>query len=429
MGWALTRVLAPGILAAVVWIIGASAQAASTESHGMGVREIPESFQQSTDFRSGPNLVRVAEADLPAITVEDADQGDWEAGTRDGLRRALTLQLARCQGQSQTATWDFAGKKVTRARYCVETAKWFLSKLDQVGSLNELYRLAHHELQWYRSVGRADTHDVLFTGYNYPELKVKRVADAVYRYPIYRQPSDLVQVRVNGSLVWRRKTSSGYVPYYTRAQIVAGALQGKGLEIAYADNPIDPYMLEVQGSGILKVLKDDGSEENQLVNYAAQNGATYVSLGKLMKDAGISDEYTNIQGIKKYFTQVHPEEWLKYSNQNPSQVFFQEAADGPYGSAGTLLTPKHSIAVDTSEFPMGAVALIQTKRPIHIEGDVATEWKDFAQFVVAQDTGGAIRSPGRVDIYYGSGHYADVASGQTDHTGNLYFVLVPDSSH
>jgi membrane-bound lytic murein transglycosylase A len=391
------------------------------EAHGIQILDAEEGGSHS-----GPNLKKIESADLPNMEVEDADLGEWEAGSRDGLRRALTLQLARCKTQSQTATWDFAGKKVTRARWCVKTTEWFLSKLTTVSNLNELYQLARAELEWYQSVGRPTTNDVLFTGYYYPVLKAKKKADAVYKYPIYRKPSDLVQVSVGGKMVWRRKVGKKYVAYYTRAQIVNGALKGKGLELGYADNPIDPFMLEVQGSGAM-LMQDSPTEEKVIINYAAQNGAGYVSLGKVMRDNGVPEEYINLQGIKRYFTE-NPDRWLEMSNQNPSQVFFKTDTDGPYGSAGVLLTPKHSIAVDTSEFPMGGIALIQTDRPAQIMGDQTTIWKPFAQFVVAQDTGGAIRSPGRVDVYWGSGDYAAVAAGQTANLGSLYFALVPEAA-
>jgi membrane-bound lytic murein transglycosylase A len=162
-----------------------------------------------------------------------------------------------------------------------------------------------------------------------------------------------------------------------------------------------------------------------IVNYASENGRPYSSLGKAMRSAGIDERYINLQGIKEYFTLLRPDLWEVFSNLNESYVFFKRGDLGPYGYSGAILTPKHSIAVDKFVFPMGAVGLIQTERPDQVVGDQVLSWKRFAQFVVAQDTGGAIRSPGRVDVFWGEGPYAEVAAGKTDRTGRLIFFLAP----
>lgn len=377
---------------------------------------------------ASPNLKPVPASILPTGSIDDLDQGDYEAGSRALLTSALKKQIEQCKQSNLSATWDFAGKKVTKKHWCVDTAQWFLDHLAQAKTLSEVYEKAKKELNWFQSIGRPDTHDVEFTGYFYPIYQAKKVQDSKFKYPVYRNPSDLVQVVINGTKVWRRKVGNQYVPYYTREEIANGALKGQGLEIGYLDNPVDAYMLEIEGSGALLFQETDKktTEVRQIVNYSSQNGYTYVSLGKLMRAAGIPEEYINYQGIKKYFTEVHPEEWLKFSNQNPSHVFFKEADAGPYGSSGAILTAKHSIAVDQGEFAMGAIGLIQTQRPATIEGNQATSWKTFTQFIVAQDTGGAIQTPGRVDVFWGEGQYAEVAAGRTDAVGSLFFALVPD---
>jgi membrane-bound lytic murein transglycosylase A len=384
-----------------------------------------ESIVSQTDGSASVNLKQITSAELPSGPIDDAEQGDWEAGSRAGLKTAITRQLALCQNQSATATWNFAGKLITRKQYCVTTAQWFLKKLDTVSSLGELYLAAKNELQWFQSTGKPTTHEVQFTGYYYPVHHAKRTADSEYKYPVYSMPTDLVQITVAGKKVWRHKVNGQYVPYFSRAQIVAGALQGKGLEIGYLNNPVDAFILEVQGSGALIFTNADGTETRQIVNFAAQNGYEYTSLGGVMRRAGVPEEYISLQGIRKYFTDVHPEQWTSMSNQNQSFVFYHKDTDGPFGASQAVLTPKHSIAVDLAEFPMGAIGLIQTDRPSQIDGDQATSWKNFFQFVVAQDTGGAIKSPGRVDIFYGEGNYAEVAAGRTDRLGKLFFCLAP----
>jgi membrane-bound lytic murein transglycosylase A len=248
-----------------------------------------------------------------------------------------------------------------------------------------------------------------FTGYYNPVYHAKLHRDAVYRYPLYRLPQNPM------------------LQTLSREEITRGGLSGKGLELAWLSNPVDPFMLQVQGSGAILLDSGEGVEIRQIINYAGQNGKPYVSLGKLMRAAGISEEYISLQGIKKYFLEVHPEDWEKFSNQNPSFVFFKKDENGPYGYSGAVLTPKHSIAVDKTVFPMGAIGLLETERPSRLTGQEPQEWKKFTQFVVAQDTGGAIRSPGRVDTFWGEGNYAEATAGHLDRGGSLYFVLVPES--
>jgi len=371
------------------------------------------------------NLKRVEMSALPELPIDEKTTENPEAGSKELLKQSLLNQVARCKAQSGTDTWNFAGKAIPRSRYCIETANWFLALFEKGLSLNEVWAKAKNELEWYQSVGKPDTGEVQFTGYYFPVYRAKKKADAVFKYPVYGMPNDLVQVNVGGVKVWRRKVGNRYVPYYTREEIANGALRGRGLELGFLSNPVDPYILEVQGSGAL--LFDDGSgkAQRQIVNYGGQNGYTYVSLGKLMRAAGIPEIYISLQGIQKYFTEVHPEEWPQFSNQNPTFVFFKKDSIGPYGASNVVLTPKHSIAIDQKEFPMGAIGLVQTERPFRIEGDQAYDWRPFSQFVVAQDTGGAIKSPGRVDIFWGEGTYAEVTAGRTDRLGSLFFALVP----
>jgi membrane-bound lytic murein transglycosylase A len=354
----------------------------------------------------GESLRKLNAGEIPEFQIDDSALGSREAGSRELFEVSLSRQLSLCS--SLTEVWDFAGESVPRERWCRDTVMWFLEQLKSGLSLNEIFAKAKSDLLWFESTGKPDTHEVQFTGYFFPVYPAKMVSDEVFKYPVYRTPPDLTR------------------PYFTRADIEdRGAIRGRGLEIAYLDNPVDPYILQVQGSGALLLQSEAGAIQRQIVNYAAENGRPYSSLGRAMRLAGIEEEFINLQGIKRYFTKVRPELWSYFANQNQSYVFFKTNDEGPYGYSGAVLTPKHSIAVDRTVFPMGAVGLIQTERPDQVEGDQAITWKKFSQFVVAQDTGGAIRTPGRVDVFWGEGAYAEVAAGRTDRTGRLFFMLVP----
>ena len=134
-----------------------------------------------------------------------------------------------------------------------------------------------------------------------------------------------------------------------------------------------------------------------------------------------------MQKIRAYLHD-HPEEAETVLNYNPSYVFFKIEQDGPIGSLGVKLTPGRSVALDRRLFPLAGLAFIETKKPL-INGDEKIHsWTDFARFMLNQDTGGAIKGPGRADLFWGDGIYAEIAAGHMQHDGNLYFlVLKPDA--
>ncbi len=131
----------------------------------------------------------------------------------------------------------------------------------------------------------------------------------------------------------------------------------------------------------------------------------------------------SMQKIREYLA-AHPEETPEVLNFNPSYVFFRLGDGGPYGSLGVALTPGRSLATDRRIFPRGALALIRTEKPL-LDGSGAIEdWAPFSRFVLNQDTGGAIRGPGRADLFWGNGEYAEIAAGHMKQEGELYFLIM-----
>ena len=135
-----------------------------------------------------------------------------------------------------------------------------------------------------------------------------------------------------------------------------------------------------------------------------------------------------MQKIRAYLND-HPDEMATVFNYNPSYVFFKLESEGPLGYINVLLTPGRSIALDRRIFPPAALAFIQTEKPVVDSAGQIDSWTDFSRFVLNQDTGGAIRGPGRADLFWGNGPYAEIAAGHLAHTGKLYFlVLKPDKA-
>jgi membrane-bound lytic murein transglycosylase A len=258
------------------------------------------------------------------------------------------------------------------------------------------------------------------TGYFEPEIRGSRERRAGYEVPIYRRPPDLVDVDLSlfsdslkGKKIRGKVQGSNFVPYDDRAAIEAGALAARGLEIAWAADPVEFFFLQVQGSGRLRL--PDGSVMR--IGYDSQNGRDYTGIGKLMRERGLlADGQTSMQGIMDYL-RSHPEEGKAIMNENKSFVFFRELnGAGPLGAMGLPVTGRASVAADPKFVPLGA--------PIFLSLDRAEPnglW-------IAQDTGGAIKGANRIDTFWGAGAEARAIAGGMSARGSA-LLLLPKGSY
>jgi membrane-bound lytic murein transglycosylase A len=262
-----------------------------------------------------------------------------------------------------------------------------------------------------------DDAEGLFTGYYEPELAGCRERTAECASPLLRRPPDLVTVELGRFRpAWRGERIAGkvekgaLVPYASRAEIERGALDGKDLELAWAEDPIEVFFLQIQGSGRVRLA--DGSQLR--VGYDGQNGHAYVALGRVLIDRGLMPrEQVTMQSIKAYLRD-RPHEAAALMNENPSYVFFRElSGEGPVGAQGVALTPGRSLAVDRSFLPLGA--------PVWLVAE------DIARLLVAQDTGGAIRGPVRGDVFWGHGAEAEARAGAMKAKGRAWLLLPRES--
>jgi len=308
-----------------------------------------------------------------------------------------------------------------------ESQEAFLDLLSRGLDAEQLSREIRKKFRVYRATGREGNGRVLFTGYYEPIYEGRRVRDEVFRYPLYRLPSDLIRIdlspfgeKFKGESLVARIDGKKVQPYFSRSQIEGEkVLDGKGLEIAWLKDPLDVFFLHIQGSG--RVRLPEGKD--LLVHYQASNGRPYRSIGRYMIDKGfLAREEMSMQAMRRYLTE-HPEVRDEVLNQNPSYIFFQQVETGPWGSLGVLLTPGRSVALDPRIFPKGALGFISCQKPVvNDRGDIIS-WTPFSRFVLNQDSGGAIKGAGRADIFWGSGPYAELAAGHLQHEGDL-FVLI-----
>lgn len=305
-----------------------------------------------------------------------------------------------------------------------ESMKSFIDILKQDPSPDELSRIISENFSIYQAGGRKDLPrgEMLITGYYEPFLKGSLTREAPFIFPLYAPPESLIHIRdkKSGKMTFKRKDQHGkLVPYWTREEIETNG-HAAGSELVYLENPVDAFILHVQGSG--KVQLQDGTVHS--IHYAASNGLEYFSIGTLLVDRGkMSLEEVSIPTIRKYLRK-HPDEQEEILNHNIKYIFFNWAPDGdPVGSLGEPLVGGRSIAVDPGILPQTTLAFLISRKPVLDENGAITEWVPLHRFVFPQDTGSAIKGSGRADLYWGSGNYAKVAAGSMKEKGTLYFMV------
>jgi len=372
-------------------------------------------------------MIRVTEPDKALVMVDE-----WEIPPlgddldQDSLRRAVLQSLAYLDRLSPESSFLY-GPHEANTQMVRETLRTFLRLLEAGLEREDFGRQLRRDFIWFRAAGNDLFGTVLFSGYYLPVLEGRLRAEDGFRYPIYRVPPDLLEINLasfrgqpQGERLVGRLQGRKVVPYYTRAEIDGGmVLEGKGLELVWLRDPVDRFFLHIQGSG--RIVLGQGQQMD--VNFAASNGHPYISIGRILADEGaIPPERISMQAIRAYLRD-HPERVEGLLFCNPSYVFFREVKEGPLGSLEVPITPGRSIATDSRLFPKGGLAFIQTYRPTLDEEGHAVAWRAFSRFVLNQDTGGAIRGAGRVDIYCGPGKEAEAMAGHLRHEGRLYFLL------
>jgi membrane-bound lytic murein transglycosylase A len=266
------------------------------------------------------------------------------------------------------------------------------------------------ELQPYRLEAAADGNAVgLATGYFEPLVAASRRPRPGFTVPLHRPPPDLAE----------RK------PYWTRQQLdtLPAAKQSlRGQEIAYVASPLDVLVLQIQGSGRLRITEPDGSQRTVRVAYAAHNEHAYRSVGRWLIEQGeLRADAASWPAIREWGQRAGPQRLNEMLWSNPRVVFFREESladevsgqpwqaapsgpSGPRGAQGVPLTAGRSVAVDPTAVPYGTPLWLDTTEPLS-----ATPLR---RVVMAQDTGGAITGAVRVDYFWGSGEAAEQQAGR-----------------
>jgi membrane-bound lytic murein transglycosylase A len=264
----------------------------------------------------------------------------------------------------------------------------------------------------------------LLTGYYEPLLEGSRRKAGEFQSPLFRRPPDLVTLVSETSgkagpsgLTHARKAGTGIAPFASRAEIEAGALAGRGLELLFLPTPVDVYFLQIQGSGRIRLT--DGSIVR--VSYDGKNGHPYTSIGQYLIQKGLVAANKMSMGALGRWLKADPDRGRMVMNQNASYVFFKETPTedtGPPGAIQVPLQAGRSLAVDPAVHALGS--------PIYVSAPTlipAGHKEPFHRLMVAHDVGAAIKGPERGDLFFGSSKTAEQIAGKVRHPGNFFVFL------
>jgi membrane-bound lytic murein transglycosylase A len=332
-------------------------------------------------------------------------------GDRQRLLKAIDHSLSYINtAAAQTAYQRYAVPGITQDRVRRSLLR-FRTLVQRAKSAEALSEAVRREFEVYQSIGKDGDGTVEFTGYYEATYRASLVKTAEYRYPLYRVPADFAN--------WPKT-------HPTRLQLEgADGLQGErgrlqGQALVWLRDRMEAYLVQVQGSARLTLTNG----KIMTIGVAAKTNYPYVSLGKELIAAGkIRKEDLTLPVLNQYF-QEHPTELNTYIPRNNRFVFFTPTYGAPAtGNLGVPVTKERSIATDKTVMPPGALAVIQTRLPYR-DPKQTLQYREVSHFVLDQDTGGAIKGPGRVDVFMGTGTRAKENAGVVNTPGQLFYLML-----
>lgn len=304
---------------------------------------------------------------------------------------------------------------ITHSR-AVNSLKAFADMMDSRLTPRNMNQAIRAKFDVYMSVGCDDVGTVLFTGYYTPIFDGSMTRTERFQYPLYKTPKDLVK-GPDGETLGQRGPGGILTQFPSRA-IIESTKMLAGTELIWLGDPFEVYIAHVQGSAKIRLP----NSKLVTVGYAANNGYDYKSISKeLVNDGRIRTDQLSLAAMIDYFKK-NPNLVNTYVWRNPRFVFFKIQDGEPRGSLNEQVTPLRTIATDKSIFPRGCLTFISTRLPQETAGTISNLF--YSGFALDQDTGGAIRAPGRCDVYMGIGNEAGKLAGQTYQEGKLYYLFL-----
>jgi membrane-bound lytic murein transglycosylase A len=360
---------------------------------------------------------------FPDASLEPRGWNELDGWSSDDHAAAFSVFLASCRPLLKGT------KPIPETKLMSEALTIVCRRASAAGRLNSEQARRFFERNFRpEHVARLSESLGLLTGYYEPIVAGSRFPSPLFAVPLYRRPDDLVLLSAhrdgegfpNKGEVGRRVGGQIVTPYFDRAEIENGALDGRHLEICWVKDPIDALFIQIQGSA--RVRLEDGLLLR--INYDAHNGLPFTPVGRpLIERNIIPREEMSMARIRKWML-ANPEDAREVRQTNRSFVFFRITGLGddgePTGGQGVRLTPGRSIAVDKSLHAYGTPFFIEADLPVASERPTTR----FRRLMIAQDTGSAIVGPARADLYFGAGDDAGRIAGRIKQMGR-FTMLVP----
>lgn len=335
------------------------------------------------------------------VKLSQVDFNDLEGFEKSDKRQALLAFLHSCEKFAKMPQSRLIGGQIGEItagdyRDVCEIAGVVKSMSD-----NQIDNFFRNWFKPFLVANRSGNSKGLFTGYYEAELRGSKIKSEKYKYPIYAKPKDLNNTE----------------PYLSRAEIEAGALKGKDLELIYVEDNIELFFMHIQGSG--RVTLPNGSVVR--IAYAAKNNQPFTAISNYMADNNYVDrDKLSAENIKTWLRN-NPSKAQEVMNNNTSYIFFK-IAEGEYvaGGQGVELTAEHSLAVDNEIIPYGSILWIDT----FLKNDGKKD--EYRNLFIAQDTGSAIKGTVRGDIFFGHGKEAEIKASSMASAGE-YYILLPNN--
>ncbi|MGZ3691525.1 MAG: MltA domain-containing protein [Pseudobdellovibrio sp.] len=362
----------------------------------------------------------------------------------ESLKEGLVANINFVKSSSRMPSEILFGKtKINKKKY-ISSLEFLVQNSN---NSQEFFDNVKNNFDYYEVYGNEDWSQIKMTSYYSPLIKGSLKKTKQFSQPLYYTPKDIVYIDIDlyiedfpkwkivkdqvienkaaktlvkGRVVTDKNGISKVVPYYKREEIDGNTPVIDKKEIIVYVDPVKAFFLQIQGSGIIE-LPD---KSRFTIGYANQNGHPYMAIGSGLTDK-IPKEKMSMQTIETYLRSLPKKDMQKILNLNPSYVFFQKMESKPLSYLGTEVVDGRTVATDANLFPKGTLAFIQFEKPV-FESSKSTEpkaWQKTARFILDQDTGGAIRGTGRLDLYAGSGDIAEQFAGIIKNPARLYYLV------
>lgn len=323
---------------------------------------------------------------------------------------------------------QFGERKINKADYIAALENLLLHEEDWLMWIN-------NHFDFYEIYGKEDWSEVLVTGYYEPRVSGSKNKTLIHSQALYATPSDLVTIDLKNfaykfpkgsklNVIQGRMVNQNLMPYYPRAEIdkLNGPISDSAA-LAWVD-PIDAFFIQIQGSGTVVFNESEDKHEEMRVGYDNQNGYGYTPIGKFLTDH-IPMQEMSMQKIRAHLKTLSLPQQQSIMNKNASYVFFKKLEGPALTYGGMEVSNGRTIATDSHLYSKGAMAFLDIEEPVFetVDSHEVLHWEKKPRIVFDQDTGGAIKGGGRVDLFFGSDELSAQKAGVMKQMGKLYYLV------